>query len=154
MDRDLDRLAWLALLIVDEAAEQAERGEVVPRTLALRFALAYLCSIADGPTFALPSRRYMFDLFWTTVTNDAGATTRADYSRYTQIGTCKQQIGRQLRYGEGVFNMVRTARSPEAESRHRLAEMIRGSSEERDRKRWRKRQGYFGRPFPGDERKG
>ena len=73
MDRTPDRLAWLALLIVDEAAEEAERGRQVQPTLALRFALAFLCSRADGPTFNLPNRRSAFDELWKAMTEADGA---------------------------------------------------------------------------------
>lgn len=151
MDRDPDRIAWLALLIVDEAAERADVGPVAP-TVGLRLALAYLCSIADGPTFALPSRRHVFDGFWHEATRaPGGGNPHSDlYARRSMVASCLQQIGRQCRFGANIFNEVRRRRLGEPAARERVAEALRLADDERARAKWRKRQGYFGRPYPGD----
>lgn len=111
MDTPRDRLAWLALLVVDEAAEAGAKGPVAP-ALGLRLALAYLYSIADGPIFALPSRRHVFDRFWAEVTRPIGPGTpyMEHYSRHTHIEGCLRQIGRQIGQGENAFNPVREFR--------------------------------------------
>lgn len=54
-----DELVDKALLAVKEAARQRARDEAVPRTHALRFALAFL---ADGQD------RRVYDMFWKAVT--------------------------------------------------------------------------------------
>ena len=153
MDREPDRVAWLALLVVDEAAEAAE-ADWIKGSVGLRLALAYLYSIADGPTFELPSRRSTFDTFWETVTkrHDSGNPKSAAYARSSMVSSCLQQIGRQTRFGANIFNAVREARSPERTARGAIAEALRLSGEEEARKKWRKRQGYFGRPYPGDRK--
>ena len=153
--RDPDRLAWLALIIVDEAAEHAEkRGQVQP-TIPLRFALAFLCSRADGPLFAHPDRRAIFDAFWRTVTepDGAGPPNMVGYGRASHTRSALQQIGRQLQFGPGIFHTVRDWRSPEARTRRAVAKALALGNEERARRAWRKRGGYFGRPYPGDQMK-
>lgn len=102
------------MLIIDEAAEQAQKGCIEP-TLGLRLALGYLCSIADGPIFSLPSRRTTFDTFWKEATRPAGrGNPHSDlYARRSTVTSCLQQMGRQLRFGANIFNAVRNARSPE-----------------------------------------
>lgn len=105
---------WLALIVVDEAAEQAERGQQVARSTGLRLALAYLCSIADGPIGSLPNRRSIFDTFWREVTGEHGGNPHsATYYRASMAVTCLQQIGRQLGQPALFFNLVREARLPE-----------------------------------------
>jgi len=51
----MSELRQWALAAVDEAADQSANGPV-PRTLALRFALAFLANFADD--------RWPFDNFW------------------------------------------------------------------------------------------
>ena len=154
MDRTPDRLAWLALLIVDEAAERAENGVRVQATLALRFALAFLCSRSDGPIFDRPNQRHIFNELWRVVTEEGSGTPHMNaYRRGTHTRTCLQQIGRQLQLGTGIFHEVRDWRSPQAHTRREMAKTLKLGDEERARKAWRKRGGYFGRPYPGDDRK-
>lgn len=148
MSRDLDRITWLALLVVDEAAEQAERGRVPP-SLGLRLALAHLCSIADGPIAALPSRRSVFDTFWKEATIKGSGNPHATaYYRASMTRSCLQQIGRQIGQSANLFNIVRAARSPDARSRKRFAEALKLAEQERAQKKWRKREGYYGRNMP------
>lgn len=136
---------WLALMVVDEAAEEAERGQQVAKTMGLRLALAYLCSIADGPTFALPSRRTVFDTFWREVTGDpAGNPHSAAYYRGSMAATCLQQIARQLGQPALFFNAVRTARSPDRHVRQEFAQAVRDAGRERDEAAQTKRARYWG----------
>lgn len=119
-----DRITWLALMMIDDAAEQAEKDWIIG-SVGLRLALAYLCSIADGPTFSLPSRRHIFDEFWIVVTRrQAGNPESARYARCAMMTSCLQQIGRQLELGENIFNEVRRARTA-SNSRACLAEALR-----------------------------
>ena len=86
-------------------------GPLAP-TPGLRLALAYLHSIADGPLFELPSRRYIFDEFWRTVTGpDTGSNPySAAYARNAMTESCLQQIGRQIGQHAALFNSVRDFR--------------------------------------------
>ena len=132
-------------MVVDEAAEQAERGERVPRSMGLRLALAYLCSVADGPIFSLPSRRSVFDTFWKEVTGEAsGNPHSAAYYRASMAQTCLQQMGRQLGGTAMLFNEVRSARSPEQRARQEFADAIRDAGVERDEASRLKRSRYWG----------
>ena len=121
----------------------------------LRLALAFLCSRADGPIFNLPHRRSVFDTFWRAVTDPdgGGPPFMQSYSRGSQTRSALQQIGRQLQFGAGIFNVVRDWRSPEAQARRAVAKALALGDEERARKAWGKRQRYFGRSYPGDEQK-
>lgn len=132
-------------MVVDEAAEQAEHGEQVAKTMGLRLALAYLCSVADGPIFELPSRRSVFDTFWKAVTGDQSGNPEASrYFRASMAQTCLQQIGRQLGDSTMLFNTVRTARSPDHRARQELAEAVREADKERDDRAQLKRARYWG----------
>lgn len=148
MERQLTRLAWLALLVVDEAAELGAKEPVLP-SLGLRLALGYLHSIADGPTFALPSRRHVFDEFWRTVTGPIGGgnPNSAQYARAAAINSCLQQIGRQIGQYESLFNMVRATRRSRAlaGSRAQLATVVRQFTDAEDERKMDRRR-YYWRP--------
>lgn len=140
-----DRIAQLALMVVDEAAEQAERGERVPKSIGLRLALACLCSVADGPTFALPDRRTVFDTFWKEVTAPAtGNPHSSAYYRASVTRTCLQQIGRQLGDTGFLFHAVRDARVPGQRARQEFAEAVRQAGADRDDAARTKRARYWG----------
>ena len=133
-------------MVVDEAAEQAERGQRVARTIGLRLALAFLCSIADGPTFTLPDRRTVFDTFWREVTRpDTGTNLHsAAYARGSMARSCLQQIARQLGETELIFHGVRDARVPGQRARQEFAEAVREAGADRDEQARTKRARYWG----------
>ena len=130
-------------MIVDEVAEQAEKGRV-PASLGLRLALAHLHSIAGGPIANLPSRRYVFDFFWHEATRpDGGGNPNSDLgARRSYVCSALQQIGRQIGCDAQLFNVVREAR--EKNARRQLAEAVRDAGVERDDAGLRKRLGYWG----------
>lgn len=72
-----DRLIYLALVVLDEAVEEARRQIVKPR-VGLRFALAYLYSQSDQKS------RKIYDDFWKTVTGlEESPSIQKDYCRGT-----------------------------------------------------------------------
>ena len=150
MARDLTRIAWLALLIVDEAAEAGSKAPIEPSP-GLRLALAYLHSIADGPIFALPSRRHVFDELWRIVTAPlaSGNPHSAAYARSSMVESCLQQIGRQIGQHANVFNTVREFRTREVEpdARKELARAVRQTGGYLDQRKDDKRRHYW-RPPP------
>ena len=150
VERLLTRLTWLALLVVDEAAEVGAEKPVAP-SAGLRLALAYLHSIADGPIFALPSRRHIFDEFWRNVTAEleGGNPHSARYARHCQINSCREQIGRQIGQTALLFNAVRDFRKREAagDARDRLAAEVRQFMHVEEERKLDKRR-YYWQPPP------
>jgi hypothetical protein len=78
-----------ALAAVEEAASAAaDRDQVVARTLALRFAFAFLANFSDG--------RDQFDGLWQAITRPPdGATAAEAFARRQDINSCMNGI-----YGE------------------------------------------------------
>lgn len=154
MPRDLTRLDWLALLVVDEAAEVGAKEPVAP-SYALRLALGHLHSIADGPIFALPNRRHIFDALWKVVTGpiDGGNPHSAAYARSAMTDSCLQQIGRQIGQHQHLFREVRDFRRRDrAPTQHEeLAAAVRQAAADREQGIDDKRR-YYWRPPPRGER--
>lgn len=149
MEHPLTRLDWLALMVVDEAAEHGASEPVLP-SAGLRLALAYLHSIADGPIFALPSRRHIFDEFWRTATAplDGGNPHSAAYAQSATVSRCLQQISRQIGQPELLFNEVRETRKARAlaAGRAKVTAIARRFVDAEDQRKLDKRRYYWGPP--------
>lgn len=78
-----------ALAAIEEAASAAaDRDQVVARTLALRFAMAFLANFSDD--------RDQFDCLWRAITRPPDGDSRAEaFARRQEINSCMNGI-----YGE------------------------------------------------------
>jgi hypothetical protein len=93
-----DHLRAKALLALEEAAQEC-RYDPVPQTFAIRFALAYLWSLA-------PTSREPFDDFWRTLSaNHAWRFSSASQS----LGLIYQQLGSQQDHELGMQLWARCA---------------------------------------------
>lgn len=77
-------LTFKALVALDEAAESVEP---VPKSFALRFALAYLYASTNG-------ERWLFDDFWRTATSPAGSDYIRAMARRQTLNACLTGICR------------------------------------------------------------
>jgi hypothetical protein len=78
-----------ALMALDEAATRAVDGEVLPKSEALRFILAFLANFTE--------ERRAFDLFWKAVTSPPIDTTGAcTFGRTQTINNTHKVIYRKL----------------------------------------------------------
>lgn len=85
-----DKLIYLALVVLDEAVEEARKRPVKP-SVGLRLALAYLYSVSDL------KRRRSYDGFWKTATGlDESPTAQPDYVRGTYACGYLQAICRSV----------------------------------------------------------
>lgn len=81
-----EHLTFKALVALDEAAESLEP---VPKSFALRFALAYLYASTDGD-------RWLFDDFWRTATSTAGPDYIGAVARRQTLNACLTGICRSV----------------------------------------------------------
>ena len=88
-----EHLTFKALVALDEAAESRE---TVPKSFALRFALAYLYAITVG-------ERWLFDEFWRVATGHVGNDYLSRLARQQTLTACLN----------GICRAAGTERTPE-----------------------------------------
>jgi hypothetical protein len=88
-----EHLTFKALVVLDEAAESRK---TVPRSFALRFALAYLYATTAG-------ERWLFDDFWRVATGPTGDHYLSRLSRQQTLTACLN----------GICRAAGTERTPE-----------------------------------------
>lgn len=97
-----DHLTFKALVALDEAAES---NGPIPKSFALRFALAYLYATSHG-------ERWLFDQFWRNAIAPAGSTYVSAMARRQTLEACLNGIcrGAGMERTPDMIARLRTAR--------------------------------------------
>jgi len=105
-----DELIWKALLALDELVEQSEAAQV-PKSLMLRFTLAYLYSNAA------PDSRPVFNEIWRLMTAPCPQETYARGTRSANIGAAYNGLCRAIGWERTVTLMQYLAASRRLEGK-------------------------------------